>query len=123
MLTFNAEKGQNINISIDKESILTMEADKMASFRLIYIALGLSSKESCTDPAFPFESQDQCLAACPSNSYGYGYPNGGHACLICSEKLNLILRNGQCICKDGYLMEQKECVAQSQPQPASAASV
>lgn len=113
ILSFKAENGQKINITIDNDEVMTIEAERDVSFRLIYIALGLSSKESCPEATAPYEYQDQCLASCPENSYAHGYSNGGHACLSCSEKLNLIFKEGKCVCKDGYLMEQSECIKQA----------
>jgi hypothetical protein len=57
VLGFDPAKGQAMNVSVDKDQIMTVETASVMSFKLSYVAIGKSSKESCTDPSAPCEYQ------------------------------------------------------------------
>ena len=53
-LTFDSKNGQHLHTSIDIDEVMTIQAEKKVTFRMIYIAIGKSAKESCKDNAFPY---------------------------------------------------------------------
>ena len=89
---------------------MSVKSNGKSSFRLIYIAIGKSAKDSCTDSSFPYEWQNQCLKSCPSDCFPHSYSNGGKSCLNCPKKLNMILDNGKCECMQGFTLEKKICI-------------
>lgn len=49
--------------------VVTFEAANQAKFRLVYVGLGKSSKESCPNASLPYEWEDVCIEVCPNNTY------------------------------------------------------
>ena len=54
MLTFNTTNGQHLHTAIDIEEVMTIQVLERITFRMIYIAIGKSAKESCKNNAFPY---------------------------------------------------------------------
>lgn len=92
MLNFSLFASQSVNLSIDNDMVLSLSSDNLIDkIRLIYIAIGMTSKELCNTTAYGFEFNEECLASCPNNTYIMSYSNGGLSCNTCSPKLNLVL--------------------------------
>ena len=54
MLTFDSTNGQHLHTSIDLDEVMTIQAEKSVTFRMIYIAIGKSAKESCKGSVHPY---------------------------------------------------------------------
>jgi len=55
MLNFSLLASQNINLAIDSDMVLTLNsANTVDSLRMIYIGIGLTSKELCNTPAYGY---------------------------------------------------------------------
>jgi hypothetical protein len=94
-------------------SFLLSYTSKMGSFVTTYIFIGYPANFTCLPCkglAQNYYFNGNCLKQCSPDAISVTLVNGGLLCLSCPAGTGLIAVKGNCVCRDGYIIQNGKCV-------------